>query len=156
LRRVEVIKMYNYMKLDIDNIARIGLIYLDGDKLEDILLDKYGHTDYHFENFNAVKKSLLKLERIDPGLDLTAVLWQLRPDNSELAVPVAAGNALPVEGWQRTKVNDEMRVTFDKGINMVKKRSDTCTSYYYAVKNSDAEIVGVLELLHGYRVKGDI
>jgi hypothetical protein len=145
-----------YEKLDIDSVARIGLLYLDGDRLENILLDRYGHTDYDFENFNAVKKSLIKMEKINPVLDLTAILWQLRPDNDELVVPVVAGNAFPFEGWRRTYINGEMKQVFMTGEKQVKRRSEACSSYYYAVRNSDDEIVGVLELIHGQREKGDI
>lgn len=148
--------MSNFKVLDIDTIARIGLMYINGDKLEDVLLDKYGHTDYDFDNFNDLKKSIMKLERIDPDLGLTAILWQLRIDNENLVTPVVAGNALPVEGWQRQPVNPEMKKVFETGSNQIKERNENLYSYYYPVKNSDAEIVGVLELLYGSREANDI
>ena len=93
--------MASYLELDFDSVARIGLMFLDGDALEDILLDRYGHPDYDFDNFNSCKITLLKLERMNPSLGLTAILWQLRPDNEEMAVPVAAGAALPLEDISR-------------------------------------------------------
>jgi hypothetical protein len=142
--------------LDIDNVARIGLMFIDGDKLEDVLLDKLGHTDYDFENFNILKKVLMKIEKINPDLDLTAVLWQNRPDNENLVVPVVAGNALPVEGWGRKNVNPSMKAVFEAGTSQVLKHDGEIASYYYAVKNSNAEIVGVLELLSGLRTPNDI
>lgn len=145
-----------YGKLDIENVARIGLMYLDGDKLEEILLDRYGDTDYDFDNFNEVKKSIMKLERINPDLKLSAFLWRLHPNNSNMAIPVVAGNALPMEGWGRTLANEVIKAVFETGEKKVMKRTETLTSYYYPVRNSDDEIVGVLELLHGDRERNDI
>lgn len=135
----------------IDDVARIGLMYLEADKFEEVLLDKYGHTDYDFDKFNVVKRSLMKMERINPDLNLAAILWQLRPDNNEVAVPLVAVIALPLEGHGRTKINDEMKKVFESGESQEKKRNDMVTSYYYAVRNTDGEIVGVLELAHGLK-----
>ena len=148
--------MSGYRSLDIDNVARIGLMYIDGDRFEEILLDKLGHTDYHFENFNVVKKAVSKLEKINPDLNLIAVLWQRRINNEDAVVPLVAGHALPVEGWRRRKINEEMRVTYDTGEKQVYARENGAVSYYYPVKNSNAEIVGVLELLSGVRERNDI
>lgn len=148
--------MASYLDLDIDSVAKIGLMFLDGDCLEDILLDRYGHPDYDFDNFNACKIVLLKLERINPNLGLTAVLWQLRPDNAEIAVPVAAGTALPLEGYRPCPVSDAVRRAFGGESGVTAYRSDSCTSHYYPVRNSDGEIVGVLELLAGVRPRVDI
>ncbi len=145
-----------YEKLDIENVARIGLMYLDGDKLEGILLDRHGDTDYDFENFNEVKKSIMKLERINPDLNLSAFLWRLHPDNKNMVIPVVAGNALPVEGWQRIKANEVIKAVFETGEKKVMNRTETLSSYYYPVRNSDDEIVGVLELLYGERERNDI
>lgn len=147
--------MASYLELDVESVGRIALLFIDGDRLENVLLDKVGHTDYDFDNFNTLKKSLIKVERINPSLDLTAVLWQLRPDNPDVALPVICGNALPMEGWQGTRPNAELKAAFEGGCCTVKQRAG-CSSTYLPVKNSDAETVGVLELLHGKRLKGDI
>lgn len=148
--------MSDYRILDIDNVARIGLMYIDGDKLENILVEKLGHTDYVFENFNAVKKSLMKLEKINPELGLIAEIWQRRADNEDVVFPVVAGRALPIEGSRRRWINPEMKAVFETGVKQVYDRGDGIISYYYPIKNSDAEIVGVLELISGVKVANDI
>jgi hypothetical protein len=147
--------MASCLELVAADVGCIALLFIDGDRLENVLLDKFGHTDYDFDNFNALKKTLMKVERINPSLDLTAVLWQLRPDNPDVALPVVCGNAFPMEGWQCSRPNAELRAAFDGGICTVKHR-DGCGSHYFPVKNSDAQISGVLELLQGKRQKGDI
>lgn len=148
--------MATYQELDLDSVAKIGLIFLDGDALEDILLDRYGHPDYDFDNFNCCKIALMKIERINPTLGLTAVLWQARPDNPAIAVPVAAGNALPLEGYQPCPASPAFLAAINGEFGVARKRSESCSSHYYPVHNSDGEISGVLELLCGPRPKIDI
>jgi hypothetical protein len=149
-------KMSDCRILDIDNVARIGLMYIDGDTLEDILVEKLGHTDYVFENFNIVKKSLMKLEKINPELRLISEIWQRRIDNEDAVFPAVAGRALPIEGSGRRKINRELKAVFETGVKQVLDRGNGVTSYYYPVKNSDAEIVGALELISGVKVANDI
>lgn len=148
--------MATYLELDADSVARIGLMFLDGDSLEEILLDRYGHPDYDFDNFNRCKIALMKLERMNPTLGLTAVLWQLRPDNEELATPVAAGSALPLEGYRPCPASEALKQALAGEFGVAAARSGTCTSHYYPVRNSDGEIVGALELLEGLRPHIDI
>ncbi len=137
----------SYHELDIDSVARIGLMYLDGDQFETVLLDRFDHTDYDFDRFINVKVSLTHMENINPSLRLCAILWQLHPENDRVAIPVVCGKSLPIEGWARTMVNPEIAEVFDNGQPQVKDRGENRVSYYYPVKNSDDEIVGVLELL---------
>ena len=120
--------MASYLDLDTDSVAKIGLMFLDGDCLEDILLDRYGHPDYDFDNFNTCKIVLLKLERMNPNLGLTAVLWQLRPDNEEIAVPVAAGTALPLEGYRPCPVSGAVRRAFSGESGVTAQRGRTGTA----------------------------
>jgi hypothetical protein len=148
--------MCSFLELDIDSVARIGLLYLDGDKLEKVLLDKYGPTDYDFDLFNDLKKSVMKMEKINPVLNLSAVLWILHPNNEELGYPMVAGNALPFEGWMINKANKALKDMFTSGNKQVLKRSEVCSSHYFPIKNSDAEIVGALEFIYGNREKVDI
>ena len=148
--------MASYLELDIDSVAKIGLMFLDGDALEEILLDRYGHPDYDFDKFNSCKITLLRLERMNPTLGLTAILWQLRPDNGEMAVPVAAGTALPLEGYRPCPVSPALRKALDGEFGAAAHRSESCWSHYYPVRNSDGEIVGALELLEGLRPHVDI
>lgn len=144
------------MELDVDSIAKIGLMFMDGDSLEDVLLDKIGHTDYDFDKFNVCKIVLMKIERMNPSLKVTGIIWQHRADNCDIAIPVIAGKSLPYEGWQRTEVTDEMRRAFEGEFGVKKTRSSMASSHYYPVKNSDCGIVGVLELIVGNRDQLDI
>ena len=142
--------------LDPDNIARIGLMFIDGDSFESVLLDKLGHVDYDFDAFNRCKIPLMKIERMNPELEITAILWQPRLVNPDIMVPLVAGKALPFEGWQFAVVNDEMRRALAGEFGAVKRRSHACQSHYYPLRNSDAETVGLLELIVGDKFAVDI
>ena len=149
--------------LDIDNIARIGLLFIDGDKFENVLIDKlsldFDDINYFHDDFMELKVSLLKLSLINPDMDIKPVLWQPRPDNPRMAVPVVIGTSLPKEGPIGTDVvdaNPEVYKTYTEGTPTVKKREDGSSSYYYAVKNSDNDVVGALELLVGSGEPRDI
>jgi hypothetical protein len=148
--------LFEYEILDIDNIARIGLMYIDGDLFEDVLLDKAGHTDYDFDKFNQLKISLLKLEKISPTLDIAAILWRSYPTNKDAVTPLIVGSALPFEGTKRTAPNRELALAFKTGERQVRRWNENCRSYYYPFYNSDEEIVGVLELLCGRGYKQDV
>jgi hypothetical protein len=142
--------MSTYQDLEIDSVARIGLMYLDGDQFEEVLIDRFGDTDYNFEYFTHVKNSLTHMENMNPSLGLCAVLWQLYPDNPDIAVPVVAGKSLPLEGWTRTPVDRQIQQVFTTGQSQLKMGAASGMSHhYYPVKNSDDEIVGVLELIKG-------
>ena len=56
--------------LTVTQAARIARMYLDGDRVETLLLDKTSHEDYDFESFNIVKASLMKAERSIPILNI--------------------------------------------------------------------------------------
>ncbi|QHT59391.1 hypothetical protein GXP70_05005 [Paenibacillus lycopersici] len=148
--------MATYQELDIDSVVRIGLMYLDGDRFEEVLLDRHGHTDYDFARFTDVKNDLTRLENINPQLGLCAVLWQLHPANRQVAVPVVAGKSLPLEDWTRSAANPELLLAMESGRPQVKKRDGRRLSRYYPVRNSDDEIVGVLELLQGMEGIADL
>ncbi|WP_309119377.1 hypothetical protein [Paenibacillus sp.] len=140
-----------------DRAAKIGLMYLDGDAFEGMLLDRAGDTDYDFDAFIQVKRSLAFLERIEEGAKLCAVLWQAYPDNPGLSVPVAAGSSLPLEGWTRTRTSAELAAVYSRGERPIRKDPAAGTThYYYPVRNSDAEIVGALELIAGLAVAADL
>jgi len=132
--------------LDVDSIAAIGLMFLNGDDVEDMLLDKYGHVDYDFDKFNSCKKVLMKLERIAPEKALHAFLWQMRPDNAALAVPLVAASVVPSEGTKAAPLDEHKAKAFAGAYGVVAVKANGQKAWYYPVKNSDAEIVGVLEL----------
>jgi len=141
--------MDDYTKFDFDGIAHIGIIFLDGDALEDILIDAYGPTDYNFLNFNKCKEVLIKMERLNSNYKFSAFLWQKRPDNPNIVVPVVAGRQLPLTGWLKIEMTQAMRRAYNGEWGVKDQRQGGCHSYYYPVKNSNAEIVGILEILSG-------
>ena len=149
--------MASYYDLDVDSVAKIGLMFLNGDALEDVIRDKYNDfLNYMFDNFNECRKVVLKMERINPALALCAILWQKRADNSDKVIPVVVGNSLPIEGWQKSNILPEQKKAFDGESGVVLKRADGTVSHYYPILNSDCDIVGVLELLEGLKTRVDI
>ena len=140
--------------LDIENIARIAQMLIDGDKLEHILLDPYsiffGFNDYHQENFNDIKFALMKIEKLNPDINLVALLWKVRPDNKNVMYLAAAGSTYAYEGINPVTTIPEVLRAVEMDKNSVKKREDGAVSYYYPVKNSDDEIVGVMELVENH------
>ena len=144
----------NY-ELDVDSVARIGLMFLDGDALEKSVIDRVGQVDYEFDYFNQVKAALMKIEKINPKLRLTAVVWQLKPENLAYMSPMIAGNSLPAEGHSHAAVNRAARTAFGGGFGEILERGEA-RSHYYPIRNSDHEINGVLELIAGERAANDI
>lgn len=140
--------------LDIENIGRIGQMFLDGDSLENLLNDRFtcddDNIDYKFDLFNQLKISLMKIERINPDYALVGVIWYWYPTNRQMATPVIAGRKHPYEGWVVSPCKEELTKTLKSGTPTSMKRPDETTSYFWPIKNSDAEIVGALELIEGY------
>ncbi len=132
--------------LTLAEVARIARMYLDGDRVETLLLDKTGHVDYDFESFNIVKASLMKAERIHPELNYSLILWTKRAGKRNIVEPVVCASVLPVEGWRETKANDSLirALSGEEDVCFVR---DNSHSAYYPVYNSDHEIVGALEFL---------
>jgi hypothetical protein len=152
--------MATHEVLDIDIVARIGLMYLDGDKLETVLINKTSaSTDditYEHAQFNELKISLLRLERINPDLKLNAVLWQQRPGNPNVVMPVVVGSALPCEGPDFPFASAAMKAVFCTGESRSVTKPCGCMARYFAVRNSDELIAGVLELYGSKSEKNDI
>lgn len=142
-------------ELDIAEVARIARLYIDGDALETILLDKTGPIDYDFDGFTAVKATLTKAERINPDLNLAAVLWVKRADKLNCAEPLVCASQLPTEGWRAVEMNDAIQQAFCGAENTVLKR-DGSVSHYFPVYDSDHDIAGVLEFLLSPSSRNDI
>lgn len=144
--------MSDHMVLDIDQIARIALMFIDGDALETAVVRKNSDsTDditYRYDDFNKLKFAITNMERMNPALDITGVLWQRRPDNHDISYPAVAGKSLPCEGPDFYPTNPDMKRAYATGRPVVKQRENGKASHYFPVRNSDAEIVGLLELLH--------
>ena len=132
--------------LTIMEVARIARMYLDGDRVETLLLDKTGHVDYDFESFNIVKASLMKAERIHPELKYSIILWTPRAGKRNVVEPIVCASVLPVEGWREINAN-ESQIKALSGEENVPFTRDNSTSTYFPVYNSDHEIVGAMEFL---------
>ena len=142
--------------LTIETIPRIGLQFLDGEDLEYVMIDRKGHTDYDFDRFYRLKRTLLAIEQISEELDISAILWQAYPTNPQVGAALVAGSSLPCEGCKRQYLNPELRaVLAGRGPARI-ERGGGVYSYYTAVRNSDGDLVGALELLVGKTEKVDV
>ena len=140
----------------VDELARIGLLFLDGDAFETVLIDQEDHTDYRFAPFTDLKADLLRIEAIDPDLDVSAILWRVYPGNAYVAEPLIAGSGLPNSGWRRVFAPLPLRETFRAGTPQVNPQPPKGTAHYYPLRNSNDDVVGVLELLVGRGFKQDV
>ncbi len=140
----------------IDKLARIAQMFLNGDAFERVLIDQETHTNYRFDEFNELKSCLMKLERLEEDLDVCAVLWRLYPQNSYVAEPLIAASGLPKTGWRRTFAPEAMRRTYLHGEPGRVQHEGSCESRYYPLRNSDDDIVGVLEFLLGQGYRKDV
>lgn len=141
-------------------IARIGVLFLPGDMLEEVMpperrdypvriVSKGEHAhgdevDFVENHFNALKRVLLLLERIDPARSPNAALWIRRPENPALGEVMVAGGSLPQEGFHIQPLGPMILRAFGGDPTRL-DRGDGQT-VYYPVRNSDETIVGVLEL----------
>jgi hypothetical protein len=137
-------------KYDLMEIARIGVLYIPGDLLEEVMppqhrdyLDGDG-IDFVETHYNTLKRMLLLTERIDPPRRVKTALWVKRPSRPELGEVMVAGRALPIEGYDIVTLWPEIERAFS-GLPSRFDRSSGET-VYYPVRNSDEEIVGVLEV----------
>jgi hypothetical protein len=142
--------------LPIEEISRITLLYLNGDDFESVLLEKIGHTDYDFAKFNRLKKVLLAVPLIDPSQVVDAILWQSCCENRRVGSALVAGTSLPHEGCKRVYLNPQIMSVLNGGRPCQKDWGNDQVSYYAPLRNSNDEIVGVLELQTLVRDKKDV
>jgi len=142
--------------MDMQDIARIGLLFLDGDDVANALIDKVGHTDYDFNCFNRVKATLMKIEKIDPASGVHAIVWVRYATDGPVVIPLIAGSSLPVEGCKRMLANPELRAAFDQNIYKVKPRETGIISHYFPFDDSLGDQAGVLELVIGMAEQKDV
>ena len=135
--------------LDINTIASIGLMFLDGDTFETVLLGAHDRqVDYDFDKFNKCKAVVMKMERMNPEKNLTVFLWQQRPDNPDVILPLIAGKQLPRTGYVGITTTPPVRAALEgKFGGCTAEYEDGAVSHYYPIRNSDDEIIGVLEIL---------
>jgi hypothetical protein len=148
--------------LDIENIGRIGLMFINGDLLRDVLIDPYtcdeDDTNYNIPAFNALKAALSKIERMNPDVYMTGVLWQWYPGNRRMAAPAVVGRAHPVTGW---KIPDPptgwvISDCSDELLDAMQNRNITSIDHadgrrtcYFPVRTSTGDVAGALELTEG-------
>lgn len=142
-------------------IARIGALFLPGDMLEHVMPEdrreypllagtfknEYAlgdEVDFVEENFNALKRILLLTERIDPVRETYAVLWIRRPEDTSRGEVMVAGGSLPTEGYIIQPLWPEIMRAFEG--HPTRWERNAGETVYYPIRNSDEEIVGVLEL----------
>ena len=142
--------------LEISEISRIALLFLNGDDFENVLLDQIGPTDYDFNKFNGLKKVLLAVPMIDPSWTVDAILWQPYACNRRVGMPLVVGTSLPQQGCKRCYLNQEIFSVLQGGAPCRKDWREGLWSHYEALRNSDDEIVGVLELQVGLKDKKDV
>ena len=141
--------------LDMENIGRIGLMFIDGDLLAKVLKDPYtcdeDDTNYDIPAFNCLKKALMKTERMNPDKYLTGVLWQRYPANKLMASPAVAGKSMPwkSQSWMITKCAPALYEAMESDKLTSAEFSDGRRTLYFPVKSSSGEIVGALELTEG-------
>jgi hypothetical protein len=142
--------------LSLGDIARIALLFLRGDDLENVLLDQTGDTDYDFGKFNRLKRTLLAVPLLEPSMAVDAILWQPYEGNNRVGAPLVAGTSLPLEGCKRQYLPEAIRAVLLGGGQRTVDRGLGIRSHYAPVRNSLDEIVGVLELLEGMPEKKDV
>jgi hypothetical protein len=148
--------MSTRLQLDLDGVAEVGGIFLNGDLLEEVSIDPSNvQVDYDFDKFNELKRCVMKIERINPGLGVTCILWRTRLGNEDAAEPLVCGKALPNENWDKADVNPDMRSALN-GKPAVFTRENGSVSNYYPIYNSDHEIAGFMELLTSVADRKDI
>ena len=145
---------------DLIEIARIGVLFLPGDALENVMPperreypllawtgSEYGlgdEIDYVEDNFNAVKRTLLLIERIDPRRSAQSAVWIRRPESPDKGEVIVAGGTGPIEGTQIERLRPELeRALAGTPTRLWRGWGETV---YYPIRNSDEEIVGALEI----------
>jgi hypothetical protein len=137
-------------KYDLMEIARIGVLYIPGDLLEEVMpeqcrnyLDGDG-IDFVEAHYNTLKRMLLLTERIDLQRQVSTALWVKRPHRPELGEVMVAGKSLPIEGHGIVTLWPEINRAFTGTPSRIDRAAGE--TVYYPVRNSDEEIVGVLEV----------
>ena len=148
--------------LDIENIGRIGQMFINGDLLKNLIIDPLtcdeDDTDYDIPAFNKLKAALSKIERMNPDIYITGVIWQWYPANKRMAAPAVVGRVLPVThwkkadpqtGWMITDCSAPLSEALRQNRNTSAVFEDGRKTYYFPIKTSDGNVTGALELTEG-------
>ncbi|HZG58840.1 hypothetical protein [Paenibacillus sp.] len=142
-------------------IARIGALFLPGDLLENVMPEERreypllaggasgefavgDEVDFVEENFNTLKRMLLLTERIDPERNPYTALWIRRPEQPSRGEVMVAGRSLPAEGYAIQPLWPEILQAFEGAPTRWQRANGE--TIYYPIRNSDEDIVGVLEV----------
>jgi len=136
-------------------LSRVALAVIDIEAARDCLLpaahvavsdDDFG---YHIDLCNAVKKGLLRLERLT-DLDVATAIWQLRPDQPGSAHLVLAGSTYTGQlvSWDKytLPLPDPMRQAFDGAPGLLFSDDGRWCSVFAPLRDSLDDIVAVLEV----------
>lgn len=147
-------------RFELLEIARIGALFIPGDVLEEVMpperreypkLAQAGgkfalgdEVDFAEVPFNTLKRLLLLTERIDEARNIASALWIRRPEDPDSGEVMVAGRALPEEGYAILPLWPEIERAFSgRPTRWNRPNGETV---YYPIRNSDDEIVGVLEV----------
>ena len=140
-------------KLDIENIGRIGQMFLNADILGNILVDRFtcddDDTDYNIEVFNELKITLMKIERLNPDIYITGAVWYWYPANKKMAAPVIAGRAQAAVGWVISPCNEALYKCMSEDVNTSTAMPEGKTVHYFPLRDSNCDVIGALELTEG-------
>ena len=140
--------------LDIENIGRIGQMFIDGDLLKIVMADPLtcdeDDTNYNIPAFNELKIALTKIERLNPDIYLAGILWQWYPANKRMVTPAVVGRHLPGDfvtvGWLINDCPPVMLEALQQAKTTVVTRDNGYRTFYFPIKTSAGDVAGVLEL----------
>jgi hypothetical protein len=162
--------------------ARIGALFIEGEDVQNLLVPEAREwTDPDDINYDgsvgaAVKKTLLRIEQVDPAFPYHAILWRRRPDDPGKAEVMLAGSmnsSYSIGKRENPPIMPELRKVFDTGRPAVKRGSNASwertakfrfghawlmaydsllrankriVSYFYPIRDSREDVVAALEL----------
>lgn len=147
--------------MDICDIARIGLLFLNGDDIPQAMTmpdwTNSDYIDFDHQRFNAIKQVLLRIERIDPEQHIFCAVWTRRPDDANACEAIVLGSkhawgARPIAWPPSSEPFWEIMPMFDAlsealgGADVSHIAYSGAESWFFPIRDSETEIVGALEL----------
>ena len=143
--------------LDIENIGRIGQMFLSGDLLQKVLVDAYtwdeDEINYDIPVFNALKATLLKIERINPDMRVAGRLWLWYGANRRMAIPVMRCTEEGGISHIIQPASPALLAALRGGQTADEARADGRRVFYFPLRDSTDTVVGALELAEGTGVR---
>ena len=140
--------------LDIQNIGRIGQMFIDGDLLQNVMADPLtcdeDDTNYNIPVFNTLKKVLMKIERMNPDIYYSGIIWLWYPANKRMVIPAVVGRHLSADfsagPWLINNAPPEMAEAMQSNKNTAAAGSHGHKTYYFPIATAAGDVVGVLDL----------